>query len=111
MLKQHSCDIDENSIALVTDALHSLSPFSFISQSGCLGSEQKRFSYFKEKCGVIDPVEYDLPLKKTFVYVTVLKTLQRLLNRGDVIDKVLKEANTESQPGHYKTLFDGSYFK
>lgn len=113
VLRQHSCNIDENTIILVTDALHSLSPFSSISHSGCLGSEQKRLSYFKEKSGLIDPVEYvlDLPSKKTFVYVPVLKTLQRLLNRGDAIDKVLEEANTESQPGHYKTSFDGSYFK
>ena len=113
VLRQHSCNIDENTVTLVTNALHGLNPLSSISQSGCLGSDQKRLSYFKEKFGVIDPVEYvlDLSLKKTFVYVPVLKTLQRLLNRGDVIDKILEEANTESLPGHSKTTFDGSYFK
>lgn len=112
VFRQHNCNV-ENTVTLVTDALHSLNPLSSISQSGCLGSDQKRLSYFKEKFGVIDPVEYvlDLPLKKAFVYVPVLKTLQRLLNRGDVIDKVLEEANTESLPAHYKTLFDGLYFK
>ena len=111
VLRQHSCNIDENTVTLVTEALHSINPLGSISQSGSLGSDQKRLSYFKEKFGVIDPVEYvlDLPLKKTFVYVPVLKTLQRLLNRGDVIDKVLED--TISLPGHYKTTFDGSYFK
>lgn len=46
--------------------------------------------------GVIDPFEYvrlDLPSKKTFVCVPVLKTLQALLNRGDIIDKDLEEVN------------------
>lgn len=111
VLRQHSCNIDENTVTLVTEAFHSINPLSSISQRGCLGSDQKRLSYFREKFGVIDPVEYvlDSPLKKTFVYVPVLKTLQKLLNRGDVIDKVSKD--TESLPGQYKTTFDGSYFK
>lgn len=46
-----------------------------------------------------------------FVYIPTVKTFQRLLNRGDVIDIVLEEASTESQPGHHRTQFDGSYFK
>ncbi len=41
VLRQHSCNIDENTITLVTDGLHSLSPLDSISHSGCLGSEQK----------------------------------------------------------------------
>lgn len=74
---------------------------------------QVKKDYFKEKFVVIDPVEYvlDLSSKKTFVYVPVLKTLQRLLNRGDVIDKVLEEAKTETQPGHYNSSSDALYFK
>ncbi|XP_034546085.1 uncharacterized protein LOC117817472 isoform X1 [Notolabrus celidotus] len=113
VLGKHCCNTDENSITLVTEALHSLSPLDSISESGCLGSDQKRLCYFKEKFGVIDPIEYvlDLPSKKTFVYVPVLKTLQVLLNRGDIIDKILEEASTGSKPGHYKASFDGSYFK
>ncbi|XP_051804668.1 uncharacterized protein LOC110969740 [Acanthochromis polyacanthus] len=114
VLRQHICNIHESTVTLVTDALHSLSPLSSISQSGCLGSDQKRLKYFKEKFGVIDPVEYvlDLPSKKKpFVYVPVLQTLQRLLNRGDIIDKVLEEIHKESQPGCYNSSFDGSYFK
>lgn len=53
----------------------------------------------------------DLSSKKTFVYVSVLRTLQRLLNRGDVIDKVLAEPNPETQPGRYNSSSDGLYFK
>lgn len=73
VLLQHNCNIDENTITLVTDSLRSLNPLSSISGSGCLGSDQKRLSYFKEKFGVIDPVEYVLYLssKKTFFYVPV----------------------------------------
>lgn len=67
-----------------TASVHS-APFSIV---GVWDQNKKRLSQFKEKLGVIDPVEHvlDLPSKKTFVYVPVLKTLQRLLNRGDVID-------------------------
>lgn len=113
VLGKHGCNIDETSITSVTDALNSLGPLNSISERGCLGSEQKRLSYFKEKFGVIDPVEYflDLPSQKTFVYVPVLKTLQVLLNRGDIIDKILEDTCTGSKPGYYKTSFDGSYFK
>lgn len=98
---------------MVTDSLNSLSPLCSISESGCLGSEQKRLSYFREKFGVIDPIEYilDFASKKTFVYVPVLKTLQELLNKGDIIDKVLEKDNTGSKPGQYNSSFDGSYFK
>ena len=49
VLRQHSCNVDENTVTLLTDALHSLNPLSSISQSGCLGSDQKRLSYFKRK--------------------------------------------------------------
>lgn len=67
VLQQHNCNIDENTITLVTDSLRSLNPLSSISGSGCLGSDQKRLSYFKDKFGVIDPVEHVLVLssKKT----------------------------------------------
>lgn len=113
VLQQHNCNIDENTITLVTDSLRSLNPLSSISGSGCLGSDQKRLSYFKEKFGVIDPVEHVLVLssKKMFVLVPVLRTLQRLLNRGDVIDKVLAELNKETQPGRYNSSSDGLYLK
>lgn len=98
---------------MVTDSLRSLNPLSSISGSGCLGSDQKRLSYFKEKFGVIDHVEHvlDLSSKKMFVYVPVLRTLQRLLNRGDVFDKVLAELNKETQPGRYNSSSEGLYFK
>lgn len=113
VLQQHNCNTDENTITLVTDSLHSLNLLSSISDSGCLGSDKRRLLYFKEKFCVIDPVEYvlDLSSKKTFVYVPVLRTLQRLLNGGDVINKVLEEVNTETQLGHYNSSSDGLYFK
>lgn len=65
----HICNIDENTITLVTDALCSLGPLNCISHSACLGSDQKRLSYFKERFGVIDPVEYilDFPSKNLCV--------------------------------------------
>lgn len=113
VLCQLNTTLDENTITVITEALKKLNPLSSISQSGCLGSEKKRLSYFKEKFDVIEPVEYvlDLPLKKTYVYVPILKLLQRLLNRGDVIDIVLEETGKKSQPGHIETIFDGTHFK
>lgn len=62
VLKQHNCNIDENTITSITDSLRSLNPLGSIADSGCLGSDHKRLSYFKDKFGVIDPVEYVLDL-------------------------------------------------
>lgn len=61
----------------------------------------------------MDPTEYvlDLPSKKNIYLCPSSKTLQGVLNKGDIIDKVLEEASTGSKPGHYKTSFDRSYFK
>lgn len=54
----------------------------------------------------------DAPCKKTFIYVPISSVLPVMLNRDDILDKILQEKTcTESQSGHYKTFSDKSYFK
>lgn len=62
--------------------------------------------------GVIEPVEY----KRSFQYVPILKSLEQLLSRGDIITKVVeghqKQDGTNSGVTHqYRSTRDGSLFK
>lgn len=111
-LRQNGCTIDENTINLVKDTLCQANHFSCLSEGGSLSTDKRRSSFFKENFSLINPVEYvlDFSSKKTFVYVPILRVLQALLNRGDVIDRVLEE-NRKSPSGQYKSFFDASYCK
>lgn len=58
-----------------------------IAKQGPLGSSWKRKSYYKREFGVVSPVEYilDKRNKKSFQYVSVLKTLQQILNLDSIL--------------------------
>lgn len=105
--------ISDTTIELVTKCLQENNPFSCLSSIGNLGTEYKRGLYYKENFSVIDPVEYvlDGSEKKTFVYVPISKVLPALLNRGDVIDKILEQVNSPSEYSVYQSVRDGLHFK
>lgn len=109
-LRQHGIT-DENTVNLVKDTLCQ-NHFSCLSEVGSLGTEKRRLSFFKDNFNVINPVEYvlDFSSNRTFVYVPILSVLQVLLNRGDVIDRVLAET-PRSPSGHFNSFFDASYCK
>ena len=46
--------------------------------------------------------------KKTFVYMPIVT---ELLNRNDILEKLLIEESVTSQSGHFKTFRDGLFFK
>lgn len=104
--------IDDTTIGLVTECLQENNPFSCLSV-GNFGTEYKRGLYYKENFNVIDPIEYilDGSEKNNFVYVPLSKVLPALLNRGDVIDKILEQVNSPSHHSVYQSVRDGLNLK
>lgn len=85
-----------------------------IQQGGPLSSAYQRKRYYRENFNVVNPMEYVLDAKKkhTFQYVPIIKSLQQLLNRRDIIDKVEWHKRLEGvSTGLYKSSRDGSRFK
>ena len=112
VIRDCSSSIEDETVSVFVKALQNLDPLCSISENGLLSSAHKRLSYFKKHFNVIEPVEFvlDLQSKKTFTYVSILDTLQALLNRTDIIERFL-EPVTCSKNGVYTSLFDGLYFK
>lgn len=115
VLNKHNCSLDSSVIAAITETVLETNPLAFLSKRGPLSSIYKRTTYYKDNFTVIEPVEYtlDASRKNTFVYVPILKVLTALLNRSDVLDKVLQsdQADTWKHPETIKTFRDGLYFK
>ncbi|XP_051947286.1 uncharacterized protein LOC127618717 [Xyrauchen texanus] len=92
-----------------------------------LNTEWKRNKYFKEKWGVVEPVEitlgmrydsrlnqksgtYDqVPVKDTFIYVPILETLEFMCRNPDICDLLRKDCRLETDT--FTDFSDGSYFK
>lgn len=92
-----------------------------------LNTEWKRNKYFKQKWGVLEPVEitlgvrydnrlnwktgtYDqVPVKDTFIYVPILETFKFMCRIPDICDLLRKQYR--SDPDTYADFCDGSYFK
>lgn len=88
-----------------TDPLHVCT-----AEKGSLSTEHRRITYYKKHFQVIDPVEYlyDRLHKNSFVYVSVQRVLEVLLNREDVSERsVFIEEDSE----HYQSTRSGQYFK
>ena len=118
-LKKHNLNLDEHIIQDLADSVYKSNPvLSAIDTSGPLGTDHRRTLYYKEHFNVVDPVEYALDegKTKTFQYVPILKSIQQILNREDLLREALDADNVHSkrQSGDnlkYKTYRDGKYFK
>lgn len=64
----------------MTELLQKTSPLSCLSESGPLGTEYNRQSFYKERFNIIEPAEYVLDglHKNTFVYVPISTVLPKL---------------------------------
>lgn len=113
-LSLHNVNIEQSTLSLIKETLDKTIPLSFLSRSGTLGTDYKRSSYIRDHFKVIDPVEYvvDAVNRKKFVYVPILTVLSELLNRDDVLDKVLYEKKISVlNSGLYQSFHDGQYFR
>ena len=85
-----------------------------IAKGGPLATAFKRKQYYKEKLKVVEAVEYELEAKsnKTFQYVPLLKSLQQLLARKDIVDKLVDNRITSySNVNQYVSFQDGEHHK
>ena len=116
---QRNLPVDELNIRETVAAICSGNPVQrVIQKGGPLSAAYLRRKYYKENFSVVEPVEYilDAKNKRSFQYVPILKSLQQLLSRSDIIDKVFEShqrQNVTCSGGSYqfKSSRDGSIFK
>ncbi|XP_056598970.1 uncharacterized protein LOC130417430 [Triplophysa dalaica] len=111
VLVKHKCVLTNELTAALAEIVEKTNPLTSLSKSGPFATEYKRSTYYKDKFKVIEPVEYFLEScsPDKFVYISILEVLTELLNRDDIVDKILQENANHS--GQIKTYRDGLYCK
>ncbi|XP_034430208.1 uncharacterized protein LOC117754952 [Hippoglossus hippoglossus] len=120
VFQKHSTTTDIDVLTEVATALCTSNPLlKAIGKDGPLSTSYLRNQYYKKHFKVVEPIEYilDAKEKRSFQYVPVLKSLQQLFDRSDVVDRVVENhkaqqtnrQHTEQQT--YKSSQDGSHFQ
>ncbi len=89
VFKKHDIHVDNLVIDELTPAISTHNPLvKAIAKDGPIASAFKRKQYYKKHFKVVEPVEYVLEARsnKSYQYVPLLKSLQQLLGRNDVVD-------------------------
>lgn len=98
----------------MSEIIQKTNPFDSLSRTSPLSTNHKRLAFYKENYTVIEPTEYvlDGARNRKSIYVPILKILTELLNRDEVLDKVLQEpTSSSSQTGQYRSFYDSLYYK
>ncbi|XP_034096114.1 uncharacterized protein LOC117562389 isoform X1 [Gymnodraco acuticeps] len=120
VFQKHSPTTDKSVITEVATALCASNPLlKAIGKGGPLRTSYLRNQYYKDSFNVVEPIEYilDAKEKRSFQYVPVLKSLQQLFQRKDVVDKVVENHRVQQsnrgtgEQQTYKSSQDGSHFK
>lgn len=123
ILQEHSCEFDQSIVEKLANALcESNAIKKALGHKGPLSTAWRRKSYFKRHFNVVEPVEFvlDPKEKKTFQYVSILKSLQQILECQTVLDQArnlndtdeLKQPTEQNGSVHvYKSFYDGAFFK
>lgn len=115
VLTKHNCAVSDTVISDIKEIIVQTNPFSSLTKGGPFSSEYRRTVYYKEHFKVIEPVEYvlDASSSRKCVYIPILQTLSVLLNRNDVLDKLLQPEDREYFPewAQFKSYRDGLYCK
>lgn len=119
IFQKNKLQVDRAVIEEISSSLCSASPLNkAIEKGGPLSSSYQRKQYYKAKFNIVEPTEYFLDAKenKTFQYISILKSLQVLLNRTDIIDKIVSNHGTQRQreSGNetlYRSYKDGQHCK
>ena len=116
IFRQRNIPVDELVVRELVNAICSTSPVQVsIQKGGPLSTAYLRRQYYKDTFGIVEPVEYilDARRKRSFQYVPILKSLQQLLNRSEIVDQVVRghQSQGSTDSGLYKSLRDGSLLK
>jgi len=115
IFNKHNLQVNQLIVNELISAISSNNPLVIaIAKGGPLASAFKRKQYYKENFEVVEPVEYVLEARsnKTFQYVPLLNSLQQLLGRKDIVDKLLdNHAVSSANVDQYSSFQDGEYHK
>lgn len=118
VLEKHELRVDECVIKEIADTIASNPLHSAIGRGGSLCTTYKRKQFYKDNFSVVEPVEYCLDEQQTntFQYVPILKSLQLLLTKQDIVDRVVENHRARTSPAScsshdYRSFQDGSHFK
>lgn len=76
---------------------------------GPLSTTHRRATYMTHEFGIVEPVEFRTSNRKTFVYIPILKMLQTLLSKEDILEKAFSVDQTDLEG--YFTFRNGSLYK
>ncbi len=114
LFQEHSLACDDAIIQDIAKAVCESHPLhTAIGQHGPLSTVYRRKEFYKSHFCVVEPVEYilDSQQRKTFQYVHILKFLQQLLAKEDVIETILANHRYERNEAVYSSYQDGSIFR
>lgn len=111
ILEKHNCPITDTLVSEIVQAVsESNILYTSVTSEGPLSTAKRRKSYYEDKFPFAKPVEYLIESsQRTFMYVPILTSLQLLLKKTDVLEKV--QETTSQLPGQYSSYCDGSYFQ
>ncbi|XP_056225827.1 uncharacterized protein LOC130164860 [Seriola aureovittata] len=109
ILNQHGVS-DNSVVRKIMNAVKENNLFLKMTDAGqSLSTASKRASYFQREFPMVVPVEYKLEKDlQSLSYVPILKMLQKLLNRADVLDKILIHKCTVDG---FNTYRDGTHYR
>lgn len=117
VLQDNGCQFDQSVVEKLASVLCETNPVKkAIGDKGPLSSPWRRKAYYKSHFKVVEPVEYILDRKnnKSFQYISILKSLQHILDCQTILDQAVNLNTVDNQPQktsvHYKTIFDGDFF-
>ena len=102
VLRKHGYTSDMAVTTEVATALSNSHPLlKPLSEGGCLSTSYLHSKFYRENFSVIEPIEYVLDEKenKSCQYVPILKSLEQLLDRKDVVDKIIENHKAHQSNG------------
>lgn len=109
VLQKHYTNIDKSVIQEVVKAVTESNIFTgHCNRDGCLATTKRRAAYVLREFPLVMPVEYVVEKgSKRVVYVPLLKMLQKLLSREDILQKAM----SVHVPNEYNSCRDGRCFR
>lgn len=116
--EKHNLCADESVIKEIATTISASNPLhSAIGRSGSLSTTHKRKQFYKDSFSVVEPIEYCLDEQQTntFQYVPILKPLQLLLAKQEIVNKIVENHRSRASPAScdchcYKSFQDGTHF-
>lgn len=116
-LENGNCQVDKTVLQELALTLCKSNPVAAcFSGHGPLSTAWKRKNYYKKHLNVVEPIEFVLDSKsrKSFHYISILKSLQQILNCHTVLDKAINLKSphqVQSDEIQYKSFYDSINYK